>query len=185
MRNTRGPACTRRLSDHHKLAAKLEKAISPRRQAKWTLEKAGGGRLSCPRSRSARRSLRKRWVRAGASEGIQSCSSGSGHGCILSRVKWLLEQEMESRRKWSAAQGGDIYNFVANEGLTGVCFLRGRHSKRDVQPGHHPRAAAQVGLLHRGSIIFLRFPGAGIFTSFWRRGFCAATHGRQGANRAT
>jgi hypothetical protein len=60
--------------------------------------------------------------------------------------KWLLEQELESRRKWSAEHGGDIYNFVAGEGLTGVCFSGGGIRSATFNLGII-QGLAQVGLL--------------------------------------
>ena len=63
--------------------------------------------------------------------------------------KWLLEQEMHSRRVWNGdTAAGDIYKIVAEKGLTGVCFSGGGIRSATFNLGVL-QGFAQMGLLPR------------------------------------
>jgi hypothetical protein len=60
--------------------------------------------------------------------------------------KWLLEQEMKAKGEWDEVSKRDIYEFVAEKGLTGVCFSGGGIRSATFNLGVI-QGLAQLGLL--------------------------------------
>jgi hypothetical protein len=163
------------LERHHKLVAKLEKRYHHDGK-KWTLERLEDVAF-LPKITIGSEEFTKLGLERELPENpkLQQRVAVWVH---FVPSKWLLEQELESRRKWSAAEGGDIYNFVANEGLTGVCFSGGGIRSATFNLGII-QGLAQVGLLpwidYLSSV-----SGGGYIHEFLAAWILRHTNGRQG-----
>jgi hypothetical protein len=92
--------------------------------------------------------------------------------------KWLLEQERESCGHWTAETDGDIYESVARQGLTGLCFSGGGIRSATFNLGIL-QGLAQVGLLPQ--IDYLSsVSGGGYIHEFLAAWILRHTRGRQG-----